>query len=209
MPWTLLSARPTPAVVLVFGIVGLFIALMSRRKLIAERALSPPGGRLDRGDPASAAQGHSWGSIRCSCCHDEVMEKHLWNRRTALLLIATASLAVLFGCSAQPSDSVTAFDRPQAETDKLPSGPADSIPDSSRLLFEEESARYFASESSVDGEVCLTVHASNDAWVQSCSTSLPITLFVDGGREAQLNAESDFPSSDEWDQVADNLALKK
>ncbi|TFC54521.1 MULTISPECIES: hypothetical protein [unclassified Cryobacterium] len=137
------------------------------------------------------------------------MEKQLWNRRTAFFLIATASFALLSGCSAQASANVTAFDRPQAETDKLPAGPAATIPGSSRLLFEEESARYFASESPVDGEVCLTIHVSDEAWVQSCSTSLPITLFVDGGREAQLNAESDFPSSDEWDQVADNLALKK
>jgi hypothetical protein len=112
----------------------------------------------------------------------------------------------LSGCSSLATGGVAAFDREQAETVRLPDGVGE---ESSRLLFTKGDVQYFASESTVNDEVCLIVYVSTGAWSSSCSGGLPIASFVEGGDEAQLNGMAVGASSDTWNQVADNLALKK
>jgi hypothetical protein len=138
------------------------------------------------------------------------MENPAWHRSAASLLATVALLALLSGCSALATGGVAAFDREQAETDRLPDGVGEGLTeDSSRLLFTKGEVQYFVSESTVDDEVCLIVYVSTEAWSSSCSGGLPITSFVEGGDEAQLNGMAVGASSDTWNQVADNLALKK
>jgi hypothetical protein len=127
------------------------------------------------------------------------------------MVAAAALITLLSGCSGRATGEVAAFDRDQVKTDRLPEGVGDGLSeDSSRLLFTKGDVQYFASESNVKDEVCLTIYVPPEAWSSACSTGLPITSGVDGGDDdAQLNGMSIGASSDTWNQVADNLALRK
>jgi hypothetical protein len=138
------------------------------------------------------------------------MEKQSWTRGTAFLVTTAASVALMSGCGGMATGGVAAFDRDQVMADLLPEGVGDGLVEgSSRLLFTKGDVQYFAAESTVKDEVCLTIYVSPEAWSSACSTGLPITSGVLGGDEAQLNGMSIGASSDTWTQVANNLALRK